>query len=146
MLKVSLLQAAKNKITLCLQRIKQQKEKEKKTFANMFDKFAEIDKKKEAKVILPCAVKRQGRCVDNLCLQERLGKPDAMNNIDQWSSGGDNGISTDPNSIKVTSITTPVAAEPRSTEGGRGYQDGSRPERGDQGGRGAAGGGTVSGR
>jgi len=73
--------AAKNKITLCLQRIKQQKEKEKKTFANMFDKFAEIDKKKEAK--------------------ERLGKPDAMNNIDQWSSGGDTGISTDPNSIKV---------------------------------------------
>ena len=142
MLKVSLPQAAKNKITLCLQRIKQQKEKEKKTFANMFDKFAEIDKKKEAKVISP----RQGRCVDNLCLQERLGKPDAMNNIDQWSSGGDTGISTDPNSIKVTSITAPVAAEPRSTEGGRGHQDGSRPERGDQGGRGATGGGTVSSR
>ena len=59
------IQAAKNKITHCQQKIKAQKvkhddrcqiflsnihiqEKEKKTFANMFDKFAMADKKKEA--------------------------------------------------------------------------------------------------
>jgi len=71
--------AARNKVAMCAQRIKQQKEKEKKTFANMFDKFAAIDKKKE----------------------ELARKPDAMNNIDQWTSGGDSGISTDPNNIKV---------------------------------------------
>ena len=41
-------QAVKNKLTMCQQRIKAQKEKEKKTFANMFDKFAMADKKKEA--------------------------------------------------------------------------------------------------
>jgi len=73
--------AARNKVATCTQRIKQQKEKEKRTFANMFDKFAAIDKKKEE--------------------LERLKQPDAMNNIDQWSSGGDSGISTDPNNIKV---------------------------------------------
>ena len=28
-------------------------------------------------------------------------KPDAMNHIDQWSSGGEGSINTDPNSIKV---------------------------------------------
>ena len=58
-------QAAKNKVVICQQRIKAQKEKEKKTFANMFDKFAEIDKKKEA--------------------LEKQRRPDAMNNIDQWN-------------------------------------------------------------
>jgi len=73
--------AAKNKITHCQQKIKAQKEKEKKTFANMFDKFAMADKKKEA--------------------LERQSKPDAMNHIDQWSSGGEGNINTDPNSIKV---------------------------------------------
>jgi len=73
--------AAKNKVVVCQQRIKSQKEKEKKTFANMFDKFAEIDKKKEA--------------------LEKQRRPDAMNNIDQWNSGGDSGIASDPNSIKV---------------------------------------------
>lgn len=73
--------AAKNKVVICLQRIKAQKEKEKKTFANMFDKFAEIDKKREA--------------------LEKQKRPDAMNNIDQWNSGGDTGIASDPNSIKV---------------------------------------------
>merc|ERR1712037_917005 len=73
--------AAKNKITQCQQRIKAQKEKEKRTFANMFDKFAEIDKKKEE--------------------LEKQKRPDAMNNIDQWNSGGDSGIASDPNSIKV---------------------------------------------
>lgn len=39
--------AAKNKVTLCAMEIKKQKDKEKKTFANMFDKFAQIDAKKE---------------------------------------------------------------------------------------------------
>merc|ERR1712098_151857 len=39
--------AAKNKITYCQQRIKAQKDKEKRTFANMFDKFAMADKRKE---------------------------------------------------------------------------------------------------
>lgn len=73
--------AAKNKVVICQSRIKAQKEKEKKTFANMFDKFAEIDKKKEA--------------------IEKQTRPDAMNNIDQWNSGGDSGIASDPNSIKV---------------------------------------------
>ena len=29
-------------------------------------------------------------------------KPDAMNHIDQWSSGGEGSINTDPNSIKVS--------------------------------------------
>jgi len=73
--------AAKNKVVICQQKIKKQKEKEKRTFANMFDKFAEIDKKKEA--------------------LEKQRRPDAMNNIDQWNSGGDAGIASDPNSIKV---------------------------------------------
>jgi len=73
--------AAANKIALCVAMVKRQKEKEKKTFANMFDKFAAIDKKREE--------------------EERQGMPDAMNNIDQWNSGSDSGISTDPNNIKV---------------------------------------------
>lgn len=73
--------AAKNKIVHCQQRIKAQKEKEKRTFANMFDKFAKADVKKEE--------------------QERLRAPDAMKHIDQWSSGGEAGVNTDPNSIKV---------------------------------------------
>ena len=73
--------AAKNKVVVCQQKIKAQKDKEKRTFANMFDKFAEIDKKKEA--------------------LEKQKRPDAMNNIDQWNSGGDSGIASDPNSIKV---------------------------------------------
>ena len=58
-------QAAKNKVVICQQRVKAQKEREKKTFANMFDKFAEIDKKKEE--------------------LEKQKRPDAMNNIDQWN-------------------------------------------------------------
>merc|ERR1711936_1151478 len=32
---------------------------------------------------------------------EKQMKPDAMNHIDQWSSGGEGSINTDPNSIKV---------------------------------------------
>jgi len=75
--------AAKNKVTICQQRIKAQKEKEKKTFANMFDKFAEIDKKKEE-------LERQ-----------KNARPDAMKNIDEWEGSDENGIATDPNSIKV---------------------------------------------
>ena len=39
--------AAKNKVTLCQHQIKAQRDKEKRTFANMFDRFAEIDAKKE---------------------------------------------------------------------------------------------------
>lgn len=73
--------AAKNKIIQCQQRIKAQKEKEKRTFANMFDKFAMADRRKED--------------------MERKKMPDAMNHIDQWNSGGDASINTDPNSIKV---------------------------------------------
>merc|ERR1712133_160944 len=72
---------AKNKIIHCQQRIKAQKEKEKRTFANMFDKFAMADRRKED--------------------MERKKMPDAMNHIDQWNSGGDASINTDPNSIKV---------------------------------------------
>jgi len=73
--------AAKNKIVQCQQRIKAQKDKEKKTFANMFDKFAMADKRKED--------------------LERKKMPDAMNHIDQWNSGVAGSINTDPNSIKV---------------------------------------------
>jgi len=73
--------AAKNKIAHCQLRIKAQKEKEKKTFANMFDKFAKTDAKKEE--------------------LEKLNAPDSMKDIDQWSSGGEAGVNTDPNSIKV---------------------------------------------
>ncbi|XP_021378108.1 peptidyl-prolyl cis-trans isomerase FKBP5-like isoform X3 [Mizuhopecten yessoensis] len=39
--------AAKNQITRCMQKIKEFKEKEKKMYAGMFQKFAEIDSKKE---------------------------------------------------------------------------------------------------
>lgn len=38
--------AAKNKVAMCVRQIKANKQKEKKTFANMFDKFAKIDAKK----------------------------------------------------------------------------------------------------
>jgi len=38
--------AAKNKVAMCVRKIKANKQKEKKTFANMFDKFAKIDAKK----------------------------------------------------------------------------------------------------
>lgn len=38
--------AAKNKVSICAHQIKVQKNREKKTFANMFDKFAQIDAKK----------------------------------------------------------------------------------------------------
>jgi len=75
--------AAKNKLAICQQKIKAHKEKEKKTFANMFDKFAEIDKKKEEQE------------------KKRNARPDAMNHIDEWEGSDENGIATDPNSIKV---------------------------------------------
>jgi len=75
--------AAKNKVSICQQRIKAQKEKEKKTFANMFDKFAEIDKKKEE------------------LERKRNARPDAMKHIDEWEGSNENEIATDPNSIKV---------------------------------------------
>ena len=39
--------AAKNKVTSCSQLMKNQKDKERKTYAKMFEKFAEIDAKKE---------------------------------------------------------------------------------------------------
>lgn len=39
--------AAKNKIAMCQHQIKAQRDKEKKTFANMFDRFAQMDAKKE---------------------------------------------------------------------------------------------------
>jgi len=74
--------AAKNKVTLCEQKIKQYKQKEKHLFANMFDKFAALDQRKED--------------------AEKRGKPDTMNNIDEWDSNGDkNMATTDPNNIPV---------------------------------------------
>jgi len=74
--------AAKNKVTLCEAKITAHKQREKKTFANMFDKFAAIDSKREE--------------------QEKKGKPDTMNNIDQWNSGDKSApVATDPNSIQV---------------------------------------------
>ena len=39
--------AARNKVAICMQEIKKQKAQEKKTFANMFDKFARMDARKE---------------------------------------------------------------------------------------------------
>ena len=48
------------------EKIKAQKEREKKTFANMFDRFTEIDKKKEE------------------IEKRRNARPDAMNQIDEW--------------------------------------------------------------
>jgi FK506-binding protein 4/5 len=39
--------AARNKVAYCLQEIKAQKNRDKKVFANMFDKFAKIDAKRE---------------------------------------------------------------------------------------------------
>jgi len=76
--------AAKNKIAVCQHRLKAQKEREKKTFANMFDKFAEIDKKKEAME------------------RKRNARPDTMADIDEWESqAGETGLASDPNSIKV---------------------------------------------
>lgn len=73
--------ATKQRIAQCQQRIKTQKEKEKRTFANMFDKFAMADMKREE--------------------AERMKAPDAMQDIDQWSSGGEAAVNTDPNSITV---------------------------------------------
>ena len=61
-------QATKNKVSICQHRLKAQKEKEKKTFANMFDKFAEIDKKKEAME------------------RKRNARPDTMQDIDEWEA------------------------------------------------------------
>ena len=82
-------------------------EKEKKTFANMFDKFAMADRKKEAlekqvfESISNMENPSQTNCSNGKNLQM---KPDAMNHIDQWSSGGEGSINTDPNSIKVFSL------------------------------------------
>merc|ERR1719391_787027 len=73
--------AASNKVTMCEQKIKLHKQKEKKTFANMFDKFAAIDKKRED--------------------AEKRKKPDTMNNIDEWDSERKGAPITDPNSIPV---------------------------------------------
>jgi len=39
--------AARNKVSICQHQIKAQRNKEKRTFANMFDRFAQIDAKKE---------------------------------------------------------------------------------------------------
>ena len=39
--------AARNKVAICLQEIKAQKNRDKRIFANMFDKFARIDAKRE---------------------------------------------------------------------------------------------------
>ena len=76
--------AAKNKVTLCMAEMRKQKEREKKTFANMFDKFAARDTKREEE-----ALKKQ--------------KPLEIN---EWSkeNGGKaaNGSNDDGNSLKVS--------------------------------------------
>nr|QBH73895.1 fk506-binding protein [Thermobia domestica] len=56
--------AAANHIVLCNAKIKEQKEKEKKIYANMFDKFAYIDKQKEE--------------------AERRNQPDVMKTLGEW--------------------------------------------------------------
>jgi len=61
--------------------MKLHKEREKKTFANMFDKFAAIDQKRED--------------------AEKMKKPDTMNNIDEWDSGRKGVTASDPNNIEV---------------------------------------------
>lgn len=70
--------AAANKIKLCEQKIKQYEKKQKTTFANMFDKFAAIDQKKEE--------------------AEKNDRPNTMNNIDEWNNAAKG---SDPNSIQV---------------------------------------------
>ena len=65
-----LFQAAKNKVAICQQKIKAQKEKEKKTFANMFDKFAAIDTAKETADRL-----REGDTLKNIRNISILGFP-----------------------------------------------------------------------
>eukprot|EP00088_Acartia_fossae_P070842 TRINITY_DN957_c0_g1_i6.p1 TRINITY_DN957_c0_g1~~TRINITY_DN957_c0_g1_i6.p1 ORF type:complete len:475 (-),score=135.23 TRINITY_DN957_c0_g1_i6:1178-2602(-) len=73
--------AAKNKIALCEQEIKKYKKKEKKTFANMFDRFAAMDSKKEA---------------------EDLLREDPLKDISEWESSQTSvQPSTDVNSIAV---------------------------------------------
>jgi FK506-binding protein 4/5 len=74
--------AAKNKIAQCEQEIKKYKQKEKKTFANMFDKFAAMDSRKET--------------ADN------KNRSDPLKNISEWeSSGASLEPALDSNSIKV---------------------------------------------
>ena len=65
----------------------------------MFDKFAMADKKKEALERQVCQLEWSDNCHKKTQLLQ--SKPDAMNHIDQWSSGGEGNINTDPNSIKV---------------------------------------------
>jgi len=73
--------ATKNKVAICEQKIKQYKQKEKMLFANMFDKFAARDQKRED--------------------AEKMRKPDTMNNIDEWNSGKKSLPTADPNNIPV---------------------------------------------
>jgi len=74
--------AAKNKIALCEQEMKKYKMKEKKTFANMFDKFAAIDTAKET--------------------ADRLREGDTLKNISEWDTSKTSvEPSLDANSIKV---------------------------------------------
>ena len=75
--------AAKNRVALCLNELKKQKEKEKRTFANMFDKFAQIDAKREEE-----AKKRQ--------------KPLEINEWSKEENGGGGQPDDDPDVIKVT--------------------------------------------
>jgi len=73
--------AVKNKVAICEHKIKQYKQKEKALFANMFDKFAARDQKKED--------------------AENMKRPDTMNNIDEWNSGNRGSAAADPNNIPV---------------------------------------------
>lgn len=70
--------AAANKVALCNKAVKQQKQQEAKTYANMFEKFARIDEKKAAD-------------------QRRREKPLEIN---EWSKSSATG--NDPNKMKVS--------------------------------------------
>lgn len=75
--------AAKNKVTLCTHQLKIVKEKEKKTFANMFDKFARIDAKKEE-------------------FARRNQPPLKIDDWDNKNGNGESGHITKPDKMEVT--------------------------------------------
>lgn len=75
--------AASNKVAICMKAMKKQKEQEIKTYANMFEKFARIDSKKEAD-------------------QKSRDKPMEINKWENAKNGGEGGLAGDPNTMQVT--------------------------------------------
>lgn len=80
--------AAQNKIVLCQRLMKNQRDKEKKTFANMFDRFAEIDAKRLAK---------ERRKEKPMEVGEWNGAPEGSKNADVMEVKGDIPMNIDLN-------------------------------------------------